>query len=385
MNDLELYSLDISSVAIVHFLTFSPDGKFFVTGGEGSDTAFIFNTENPDKKIQLKPQDIEPDARYTFPTSASFSPKTDQVCVGYRDGIVRLWDINEPTLIKTIEMPDTHDIMQNREETYVSFFPDGKQILLGSDRSLFIYNIINDEQTFLRFCYSQIISVCFSKSGIFFCAGFDVRHTSDTHSGKIFVTTTVDIEKTDVLDFKDSLNVLTISPNSNYIGAGGGNGKLLIYNVVSKQETYLYNQKDEITSVAFTPDEECICSCNYSSCLIFWNVKTGERMLRIKEVDAPNFYDNYSCAFSLDAKYLILGGFNKITINVNPMAYWDPIGYEKLVENNHTSSVQKNIMAFFLSGGAFDPKLPMMVNRFIFEHLKYYKLLTNNPRFTIDL
>jgi WD40 repeat protein len=392
MNDLELHSLEIPSVEIVYFLTFSPDGNFFVTGGDGSDTAFIFNTENPGKKIELKPPDEEPHSSYTYPTSASFSPKTDQVCVGYRNGLVRLWDFNEMSIGQTLKNPKRTIRMETKpEETHVSFFPQGEDILLGSDTKLFIYSITEDEMFLINNClHSKLISVCVSKCGNLYCAGFDYFASSDNHYGQIFVTLLTDTKDITVLDFKDPLAVLTMSPNSNYICAGGVHGKLLIYNVVSKQETYLYNQNHEITSVAFTPDEECICTCNYSNGLIFWNVKTGERIIRITEVDFANYYSNRCCAFSLDAKYLILAGFNKITINLNPMAYWTPSGHIEYVkaneknEANLISSVQRNIMAFFLSNSSFKTGLPIMANIKIFEHLKYYQLIQNNPRFTFE-
>ena len=72
------------------------------------------------------------------------------------------------------------------------------------------------------------------------------------------------------------------------------------------------------------------------------------------------------------------------------MALWTPSGHIEYVkaneknEANIVSSVQRNIMAFFLSNSSLATGLPIMANIKIFEHLKYYQLIQNNPRFTFE-
>lgn len=443
MNNLQLYSSN--ELATRNFLFYSPAGDFLVTGGKENEKVTIMKVEenqfyiqnpNPEdfvQKIDLKVQydEIEhafrPDAA---PISASVSPtEISTICVGYEDGKVRLWNIDEQRILWTLDTNQHAQIHQfrsfenNNTNPHVSFFPDGKKILLGVTNNLLSVDISSGDpnqftcKRLIQGYGSPVVGICFfpTKNIGLFCAGFQ-----GLPKGEIFVMSEKDkYDEYRVPQFRlglglwspiysnSHLTVLAISPNSNYICAGDIKGNLYIYNlklnstniVTAKPNPDEYHT-DTIFSVAFTSDEKHICSCSEKSGLIFYESESGKRLFQIKKA---HFLDNIThCAFSSNGRYLILGG-KKINIYLNPFAYWDLKEHKQVIKHygkkptpdaEPTSdaepipdaepdpSVPKNIMAFFLNLDSFTPRLPIIHSFDILEHLTYYGLfLHGNPEF----
>lgn len=416
MNNLQLYSSD--ELGSINFLFFSPGGDFFVTGGNKTVTVMQvaekqFNLQKPNPKdfvqrIELETPEHEISS-YTSPISASLSPtEIFNICVGYEDGKVRLWNIKEKTILWTLDTNQHNRIRQfiplghDNTNPHVSFFPDGKKILLGVLQKLISVDISSGEPNEftckLLICNpnpNPVECVCFFPTknvGLFpdesiglFCVGFQ-----GLPFGEIFVMSEKD-ENDDyrlpLFKLNSHLTVLAISPNSNYICAGDAKGNLLIYNLKLKSTKIVTYHTDAISSVAFTPDEKHICSCSKKNGLIFYESESGERLFQINQAHLINDTITH-CTFSSNGRYLILGG-EKINIYLNPFAYWDLKEHNQVIKHypdepnpNPYPSVPKNIMTFFLGVNSFSPRLPIDQTYDILEHLTYYGLfLHGNPEF----
>ena len=383
MEDLQIHSsgvlVDEAGPPIEKF-TFSFDGSYLGATCRASNYIWVFNLNN-----EFPLEHLFKITADNIVTSVAIS--SNFVCAGFIDGRIELYDLKNIQLKKTLKEPDGNFdpyVVVNS----VKFSPDGTKILSGfGDGFVRLFNITENQEP--PFLYEHeydfaITSVLFSNDGNDF-------YTSSA-DGNIYITNAMSFEEKGILRTPggSSFSTLCMSPDSNYIYAISAEYQRLMSTVYlfDTKQNYKYILLDHIDGYvsSVSTDGKYFCACSLFEGLIFYQVKpedfdsweVGNYKIRIKQ--AKNKADIISCcAYSPDGKYLFLGG-KKITMNLNPMAYWTPSGHDELVKANPSSSVRNNIMSFFLVNSAFDPKLPTMVNNFIFGHLKYYQLLQNNPR-----
>lgn len=383
MEDLQIHSsgvlVDEAGPPIEKF-TFSFDGSYLGATCRASNYIWVFNLKN-----EFPLEHLFKITADNIVTSVAIS--SNFVCAGFIDGRIELYDLKNIQLKKTLKEPDGNFdpyVVVNS----VKFSPDGTKILSGfGDGFVRLFHITENQEP--PFLYEQeydlaITSVLFSNDGNDF-------YTSSA-DGNIYITNSMSFEETGIIDTPggSSFSTLCMSPDSNYIYAICTDYELHsdVYLFDIKQN-YKYIQLDELDGYvsSVSTDGKYICSCSLREGLLFYQVKPEDfdhwamedRKTKMKQVK-KNADIISCCAYSPDGRYLILGG-KKITINLNPMAYWTPDGHDELFKTNQTSSVKKNIMAFFLSNDYFKTKVPLMINIRIFGHLTYFDLLRNNPKF----
>lgn len=392
MEDLQIHSsgvlVDEADLPIENF-TFSFDGSYLGATCRASNYIWVFNLKN---KSRLEgPFKITAD---NIVTSVAIS--SNFICAGFIDGKILIYNINDGNLVTTLKNADgvadgVGNFVDENDIPFivhsVKFSPDGTKILSGfGDGFVRLFNITENQEPPLLYeheYHSAIQSVLFSNDGNdFYTAPAD---------GNIYINNSTSFEEEGIIKTLggSSFSMLCMSPDSNYIYAISTDyeehSDVYLFDI---KQNYKYIRLDQLQGYvsSVSTDGKYICSCSLSDGLIFYQVKPedfdswemGNYKIRIEQ--AKNKADIISCcAFSPSGEYLFLGG-KKITINLNPMAIWNPEGQYALVENNPSSAVSKTIMSFFLLNSAFKTKLPMMVNNDIFGHLKYYQLLQNNPR-----
>lgn len=402
MEDLQIHSsgvlVDEADPPIEKF-TFSFDGSYLGATCSASNYIWVFNLKNKSPlEIPLK---ITAD---NIVTSVAIS--SNFICAGFIDGKILIYNINDGNLVTTLKnadgvADDVGDFVDENDIPFivhsVKFSPDGTKILSGfGDGFVRLFNITENQEPPLLYEHKYdlaIRSVLFSNDGNDF-------YTSSA-DGNIYITNSMSFEQKGILRTRcgSSFSTLCITPKSNYIYAISAEYQR------QRSEVYLFDTKQNDKPIlsdiiegyvsSISTDGEYFCACSLTLGLIFYQVPLT---LKLEDYDQENYdHMNYGkfrvldvkqarkeadkiscCAYSPDGKYLFLGG-KKITKNLNPMAIWNPEGHAELVKNNSSSSVRNNIMTFFLSNSAFTTKLPMMVNNYIFGHLKYYQLVDNNP------
>jgi WD40 repeat protein len=116
-------------------VVFSPDGKYVAAGtssGREGEEVIIWDMENGDsfKILKTNIRDVDNTVE-----SISFSPDSKYIVTGSSDKTVKLWDVNEGTVIRTLE---GH---RNSVHT-LSFSADGRYIVSGSrDKTVRIWDI----------------------------------------------------------------------------------------------------------------------------------------------------------------------------------------------------------------------------------------------------
>ena len=383
MEDLQIHSsgvlVDEADLPIENF-TFSFDGSYLGATCRASNYIWVFNLNN-----EFPLEHLFKITADNIVTSVAIS--SNFICAGFIDGRIELYDLKNIQLKKTLKEPDGNFdpyVVVNS----VKFSPDGTKILSGfGDGFVRLFNITENQEPPLLYEHEYdlaITSVLFSNDGNDF-------YTSSA-DGNIYITNSMSFEEKGILRTRcgSSFSTLCMSPDSNYIYAISAEYQRLMSDVylfdTKQNDKYILLDHIEGYVSSISTDEKYFCACSLNSGLHFYQVKPkyydhwdyGKlQALTLKQ--AKKEADKISCcAYSPDGKYLFLGG-KKITKNLNPMAIWNPEGHAELVKNNPSSSVRNNIMTFFLSNSAFTTKLPMMVNNYIFGHLKYYQLVDNNP------
>lgn len=393
MEDLQIHSsgvlVDEADLPIENF-TFSFDGSYLGATCRASNYIWVFNLNNESPlEIPLK---ITAD---NIVTSVAIS--SNFICAGFIDGKILIYNINDGNLVTTLKNADgvadgVGDFVDENDIPFivhsVKFSPDGTKILSGfGDGFVRLFNITENQEPPLLYEHDYLTAI---RSVLFSNDGNDFYTAPAT--GNIYITNSTSFEQKGILRTRcgSSFSTLCITPKSNYIYAISAEYQRLMSDVYlfdTKQgDKYILLDHIEGYVSSISTDGEYFCACSLNSGLHFYQVKLeyydpwdyGKlQALTLKQ--AKKEADKISCcAYSPDKKYLFLGG-KKITKNLNPMATWKPEGHDELVKNNLSSSVRNNIMTFFLSNSAFTTKLPMMVNNYIFGHLKYYQLVDNNP------
>lgn len=110
---------------LVHYLSYSPDGKFLAAGFDSRGSVRIFET-NEYQTVGLdlnNSQDII--------ESLAFHPNSNRLVTGDKSGVLRLYDI-EPA--GTLRRVATNQIKEGKMIFNVHFSPDGERIAAGFDR-----------------------------------------------------------------------------------------------------------------------------------------------------------------------------------------------------------------------------------------------------------
>jgi len=116
-------------------VAFSPNGKYIAAGtssGREGEEVIIWNVENGElfKILKTNIRDVDNTVE-----SISFSPDSKYIVTGNSDKTVKLWNVNEGTVIRTLEG-------HRNSVNSISFSADGRFIASGSrDKTVRIWNI----------------------------------------------------------------------------------------------------------------------------------------------------------------------------------------------------------------------------------------------------
>ena len=300
---------------------FSPDGKFVLTAGADS-TARIWEAESG-KGFQILR------GHGDAICSAEYSPNGKLVVTASMDGTAIIHDLESALEIKLIG-----------HESGVSsakFSPDGKLVLTHSDQTARIFDVATGNQISLLTGHTNNIS-----------------SSKFSPDGKLAITTGVD--NTVRIHKVSSGKLLTVlrgrtetanSVNYNYDGKkiiATLDTTICIFNPISAEDPLVISEESSIKSANFSPDGNLAIAFEYwRETVNIYEVASGRRILKIKDVDEVHNYKINSAVFSMDGKFIVTSSADKTARIFNAVT-----GEEVIVLKGHQDEVNS---AYFSPNG----------------------------------
>ena len=221
---------------------YSADGKMamVVTSLE----VILYDAETFEEQMSLRTEAV--------PLSAAISPDGSLLAVGYRDGIVNIWGLQNGSIISSLT---DHD----NQASAVAFSPDGKWFASGaSDTTIFLRNTQD----------------------------WSVVHMLTRHTDKI--------------------TQLAFSPDSTLLVSSALDQTARLWNVEDGSLiATLLGHTNQVKSVAFSPDGNYILTGSSDSSMRLWDAADGELLQTVEEE-----LNAESVAFSPNGEFIIAGILN---------------------------------------------------------------------------
>jgi WD40 repeat protein len=227
----------VSGVAFIddrNFVYSSQDGSIHVRGGK-SWTELI-SMQNVSTAIN----------------ALAFSSNSDRLAVAVSDQLVTVWiSIHDPDDMKLIGFTKLNDLRHNSAVNCLSFSPDGKMLLTGSeDGSVLEWDLVSFEgKATLTSFSSPVTSVAYSKEGTCIAAGSvngEVR-TICRNEGVIGGENTITVHN-------NTITELSFSPIvADLLATGSADKTIKLWRNFFELEADI-NQGSAIDRIVFTPD-----------------------------------------------------------------------------------------------------------------------------------
>jgi WD40 repeat protein len=300
----------------VNTLAFSPDSKYLVTGSD-DHTARIWQIETR-QEIVRKTHDNRVNA-------VAFSPDGRAVVSGSSDGTAQVWEAATGFMISSLAHED--DVYA------VAFSPDGKYVITGGyDRTARVWEIPRGIEVARMTHDDWVNAVAFSPDGRYWISG------SADRTVRVWEI----LEKKDVVRFTHnaSVSVVAFSPNGKYGISGSSDGVALLWETETGKERGRLTHNDSISVVKFSGDGRYVVTGSYDGSVQVLDIETGKKFTPINH-NTPV----YAIGFSQGGKYLLSASADKI------VKEWE-IGTTKEVINEKRldSNSSVNVVAFSSDG-----------------------------------
>ena len=137
---------------------------------------------------------------------------------------------------------------------------------------------------------------------------------------------------------------ISFSPDGTLIASGGESGRVILWNVETREKITTIRHKSRINSLAFSPNGNIIASASYDSTVKLWDVAKGEEIKTIRER-----YSVGTVAFSPDGKNLAWTVYQKNFGKI--IKLWDMT----MGEPDTTTITALNLTNFGINSIAFSP------------------------------
>jgi WD40 repeat protein len=254
-------------------VAFSPDGKYFASGGEGTklwdlSTKQQIRTFDSDRAISIA---FSPDGKYILcggPRGNIFSAKPR----------LKIFDVSTGEEIRDFDLRDTGAVWS------VVYSPDGKYVLSGHGNELILWDIASGRPVkrgkgkrggFLTPVPRGMNAVAFSSDGRYVLSGGldNIVRLWDAKS------------LTELRQFVGHASFagvwsVAFSPDSKYAISASVDGKIKIWDIAAGSEWKSlsgHTSKKNVTSAIFSPNGKYVISAGDASTRI-WDVATGEEI-----------------------------------------------------------------------------------------------------------
>jgi WD40 repeat protein/energy-coupling factor transporter ATP-binding protein EcfA2 len=282
----------------VGYVTFSPNGEYFVTCGLWRDSTAKLYDKDGNLIASLGMDTGESKKLNSWEwgiTSAAFSLDNQFLVTTSHDFTAKMWDINGNHL-KTLE---EHQADVNQ----VVFSPDGNLfITVSDDKTAIIWDRQGNKCEILKGHEDSINSVAFSPDGnLVVTGGADCGAKLWHLNGNVLVN---------FRGHSSSINSVAFSPDGQYIVTASTDRTSKIWKVQPTIHTPHFDHDDEVIAAKFTPDGSKILTASNDLTVKLWDVKTNQ-LLKIYEGFDCDDYGNsriYSLDVSPDGQRFITTG-----------------------------------------------------------------------------
>ena len=247
--------------------------------------------------------------------SVAFSPDGKTLASGSWDNTIKLWKVEDGTLIHTLT-GHLADVV-----TSVAFSPDGKTLASGDDTSsIKLWKVEDGTEIRSLTASTGVTSVAFSPDGKMLASGSDYGHPIQLWN----VENGTEIRS--LTGHSGSARSVTFSPDGKTLASGSVDSTIKLWNVEDGTEirSFTGHSSRPVTSVAFSPDGKTLASGSDDQTIKLWKVEDGEdirtiKLWKVEYGEKPDFFDNSgrvrSVAFSPDGKTLASGSWdNKVKL-----------------------------------------------------------------------
>jgi WD40 repeat protein len=265
-------------------VSFSPDGKRFVSSGGSSSTVGVRDARTGQRMLAIK--------GHSYPvTSLSFSPDGKRIVSGSRGSTVKVWDAQTGEEMLTLKG-------HPGPVSSVSFSPDGKRIVSGGAGEIKVWDAqTGQEMLTLKGHSSFVYSVSFSPDGKRIVSGSldKTLKVWDAQTGKVTLT---------LKGHSESVLSVSFNPDGKRIVSGSLDKTLKVWDAQTGQEMLtLKGHSDWVSSVSFSPDGKRIVSGSSDKTSKVWDAQTGQETLTLK----GHSKSVLSVSFSPDGKRIVSG------------------------------------------------------------------------------
>ncbi|GAB1523593.1 hypothetical protein RhiTH_006743 [Rhizoctonia solani] len=293
----------IQQGSAVRVISFSPDGKHAVIGHSSGDVR-VWNVQ--DGTIIHELAKVHSD----WIMSIAFSPSGSKLLTTSADGTVYVWDpqsdYGDPWLFGR----------HQKDARCVVFSPDGtRAISCSSDRTVNLWNALHstssDRQPW-KAPTEPVWSVAVSPDGsrIAAASGDHAIYMFSIHDG------TATLEP--LVAHTGAIFSVAFSHDSRYIASGGADHTICLWDGRSGKllSGPLRVHTGRIRSVSFSPDGRWVVSASYDETMRMWDV--GDDTLTASDLVATHDSPVYSASFSSDGKRIVSGCADR------RIRVWDP-------------------------------------------------------------
>lgn len=275
---------------LVHAITWSPDGKLLaVAAGE---SVHIFDPNSLQEIYKLYPGVWTP--------GIAFSPNSDLIATGGRDGYINLWDTQTGEKRFSIEA-------HRKGVNSLTFSPQDQLLASGGNDAvarLWEIEAGNNVGQMIGGTYA-VPAIAFTPDGNSLAiVNGQVIRLRDVESSRFVMT----------INGEDSFNTIDISPDGNSLAAGDSVNVVTLWDISGSGLTQTPiikleppNQPQKLVwEVKFNPDGQILASAHNNGAVFLWEVSSGNMLASLVGTSKATT----SLAFSPDGKLLATGSLD---------------------------------------------------------------------------
>ncbi|WP_370568016.1 pentapeptide repeat-containing protein [Fortiea sp. LEGE XX443] len=331
---LKGYANRIWSVAL------SRDGKTFACGGEDNK----IHLWNYHERTHIPLQTLTEHTNWVW--SVAFSPNADILASGCEDNKIYLWGLQEGKWQPIRELVGNSEVKgHDKRVRGVVFHPDGYNLIsAGNDNRIILWDItdLNRPQILPGFTEhnDRVLSVAFSPDGNYLVSSsrdqniylieVETHHQPYSLGNHYLLGNHTD-------SHKDQVHSIAFSPDSNLLVSGGFDKKLKLWDVKSRKLIRTWDGYQKILSVAFHPKKQpkklIVASAGHNHIIQLWDIDDPNNVKLIKTfkghkravesiVFTPDGKQLISCSQDQTIKFWEVGG--KLNISIHTIELGKP-------------------------------------------------------------
>jgi len=281
------YGKEIACMADSRYASFSPDGKYVVSGG-GSWRKYILSVRDASTGVEIVRIHVK---NIDYLTTVAYSPDGRFVASGTSDDVILVWDAM--TGNKVAQMTEEYFYVDS-----IVFSPNSKYLAaIGTGNEVYVFEVASGKEIARMEHSINMLSIAFSPDSKYVVSGGDdTARVWDVFTGN-------EIARVEPGGFAYAV---AFSPDGKYV-ASSHRKTVSVWEAATGKEITRMTFDKFVNAVAFSPDGNYIVVGGNTIQVL--EAHTGKKVAQM--VDALET----SVAFSPNGKYIVSGGCDRTKIN----------------------------------------------------------------------